>query len=94
MKAERMPKDHTKILKDFEGGFISTSGTSPVSAKETTYKGYVARTMIFGKDNKRVRGLAFIAGTRLMGFFVTTEGSNLSSPDVTKFFNSIKINGK
>lgn len=94
VKVERPDPNHAKVLRDFEGGFLGTSGTTLVSAQETKFKGYTARKMLFKKDTKRVQGLAFIVGDRLLAFFASAEVSQIGSAKVTKFFNSIKVNGK
>jgi hypothetical protein len=95
-KAQNTPTraESPKILLDLQNGFIGTSGTTLVSAQPTTFKGYIARTMMFKKDNMLVRGLALMAGNHNLAFFATAESTKIKSAEVTNFFNSIKVNGK
>ena len=83
-----------KVLVDLQGGFLSTSGTTLVSSQDTMFKGYVARTMMFKRDSKMVRGLSFIAGNHVLAFFGTADATQMKSPIITNFFDSIKVNGK
>ena len=83
-----------QILVDLQNGFMGTSGTTLVSAQPTTFKGYVARTMMFKKNNMLVRGLALMAGNHNLAFFATAEATKIKSTEVTSFFDSIKVNGK
>jgi hypothetical protein len=94
MKADRMPSNTNKLLSDFESGFLRTSGMELVAGKNSTFKGYPSRNMVFKKDTKQVRGFAVIVGTRILAFFGGGEASKMNSPNIEKFFNSIKINGR
>jgi len=83
-----------KILVDFQGGFLNSSGTTLVSSQEVTYKGYQALKITAKKGNVLVRGISVMAGNHNISFFATAQADQINSSKVTDFFNSIKINGK
>jgi hypothetical protein len=83
-----------KILIDFQGGFLRSSGTELVSAKETTYKGFLAREIVAKKGDMLVRGFSAMVGNHNVSFFATTKAAQINSRAVMDFFNSVKINGK
>lgn len=83
-----------KILVDFQGGFLNSSGMTLVSSQEMMYKGYLARKITAKKNNMLSRGIAVMAGNHNISFFVTVQADQINSSAVTRFLNSIKINGK
>ena len=95
-KIENAPSDAEghKILVDFQGGFLNSSGMTLVSSQELTYKGHLARKITAKKSNMIARGMSVMVGNHNVSFFVTVHADQINSPAVTNFLNSIKINGK
>lgn len=71
--------------------FGNSMGGKKVSSGKISFQGYPGRSMVFDRENKRVRGITVLAGTHNYTVVFGGPVADATGPDAKRFFGSFKI---